>query len=73
MTVVKSLVLALSTEPLVFIPVVIDANCTQVEDGLGTGPSPAHTGLLHAVLDEMTASALDDASANGPSLSQVLS
>lgn len=35
-----------SAESLILVPVVIDANRLEVEDGPGTRFGPAHTGLL---------------------------
>lgn len=45
--------LALSAESLILIPVVIDANRLEVEDGPGTRLGPAHTGLLRTILDQV--------------------
>ena len=58
--------LASSAKVLIRIPVIIDARRSQLEDSLGTQPRPAHTGLFHAVLDQMTARAFDDAATCGP-------
>ena len=58
--------LASSAKVLIRIPVIIDAHRSQLKDSLGTQSRPAHTGLLHAVLDQMTARAFDDAAADGP-------
>jgi hypothetical protein len=69
--VMESLMLAMPPEALVLIPVIIDANGSQIKDGLGTCLSPAHSGLLHAVLDQVTAGAFDDTGADGPPLSQI--
>ena len=64
--------LALPAKTLILIPVVVDANCPQVEDSLGTRLCPTHAGLLHPILDQVTASALGDTGADRPTLSQIL-
>ena len=63
--------LASSAKVSIRIPVIIDARRSQFEDSLGTQSRPAHTGLFHAVLDQMTARTFDDAAADGPASIQV--
>ena len=53
------MVLALPAKTLVIIPVIVDANCSQVQNSLGTGLCPTHAGFLHPVLDQVTASAFN--------------
>jgi len=65
-------VLALPAKTLVITPVTVDANCSQVQNGLGTRFCLTHAGLLHPVLDQVTASTFNDTGANGPALSQIL-
>src|SRR4051812_31794451 len=69
---VEALVLALSVEGPVGIPVVGEAYGAEIEDGVGAVLGPAHAGLLHAVLDEVAAGALDHAGADRPAPRQVL-
>jgi len=59
-------------ETLEVIPVIIDANSSQVEYSLGTWLSPAHARLFHAILDRVTANTFDDTGADGPTLHQIL-
>src|SRR5262245_43377143 len=68
---VEAVVLGLSMEGPVGAPVVGEADGAEVEDGVGAGGGPAHTGLLHAVLDEVAAGALNDAGADGPAACEV--
>jgi len=63
--------LASSAKVLIRIPVIIDAHRSQLKDSLGTQSRPSHTGLFHAVLDQMTARAFDDTRADGPTSSKV--
>src|SRR4051812_42530508 len=65
------MVLALSVKGPVGIPVVGQAYGAEIEDGVSAVLGPAHPGLLHAVLDEVTAGALDHAGANRPAPRQV--
>ena len=52
---------------------VFEERMAALEDGVGAVLGPAHAGLLHAVLDEVTTGALDHAGANRPAPRQVLS
>src|SRR5688572_28959035 len=63
---VEASVLALAVEGPVGVPVVGEADGAEVEDGVGADGGPAHPGLLHAVLDEVAAGALDHAGADRP-------
>jgi len=63
--------LALPTKALILIPVIIDASCPQVENSLGARFHPTHTGLLHAVLNQMTARPFDDTATDRPAAVQV--
>ena len=64
--------LTLAVETLIHVPVVIDANCTQVKERLSALLCPAHAGLLHTVLNKMTASTFHNTSANRPAVLQAL-
>src|SRR4051812_21937748 len=68
---VEPVVLPVSVEGPVGIPVVGEADGAEVEDGVGAVLGPAHAGLLHAVLDEVAAGALDDAGADRPATLEV--
>src|SRR5216683_3062488 len=43
----------------------------KTEDGFGTRERPARTGAIHAVLDEVASSALDDAGGDGEAVADV--
>src|ERR1043165_3591015 len=69
---VETAVLLLSVEGPVGVPVVGQADGAEIEDGVGAVLGPAHAGLLHAVLDEVAAGALDHAGADRPAPREVL-
>ena len=64
--------LALAAKTLIRLPVIIDAHCLQLQDGLGTRFRPAYTRLFHAVLDQMTTRSFNDTAADRPASIQVL-
>src|SRR3954452_13810415 len=64
--------LLLAAEGPVGVPVVGEADGAEIEDGVWAGLGPAHAGLLHTILDKVTAGALDDAGADGPATGEVL-
>lgn len=65
-------VVSLFVEGPVFVEVATGTQRPEPEDGLGTGEGPACTGDVHAVLDEVAAGALDDASGDGEAGGQIL-
>jgi len=52
------------------VEVAIAAEGSEFEDGFGAGESPAGSGDVHAVLDEVAAGAFDDAGGDGPAVVQ---
>src|SRR5215207_4580168 len=69
---IEPLVLALSVERPVGVPVVGETNGAEVKDSVSPVLGPAHAGLFHAVFDEVTTGTLDHTGANRPAPRQVL-
>ena len=53
------------------IPIVREPHGTQIPHGLGARLGSAHTGLLHAILDQMAARAFDHPRPNRPAARQI--
>lgn len=51
------------------VPAQVDGS--ELDDGLGHRFSPAHSRALHAILDEVFASALDGPAGDGPAVGEV--
>jgi hypothetical protein len=66
------MVLALTVEGPVGIPVISQADGTEIEDRVSAILGPAHASLFHAVLDEVPTGTLDHTGANRPAPLQVL-